>query len=62
MNVVLILILILGYILVVHKILFGKMRSDLESFEEDTLDKYSIEYLKDSTVQLLDDTLQTDYS
>ena len=32
MNVVLILILILGYILVVHKILFGKMRSDLESF------------------------------
>ena len=43
MNVVLILILILGYILVVHKILFGKMRSDLESFEEDTLDKYSIE-------------------
>lgn len=62
MNLMMIAIMILFYMLFIYKIFFGKMKSDLDSFEDNALDEYSIEYLKNSIIQLLDNTLQTDYS
>lgn len=62
MNIILSILILIVFAFFIYFIFFKHSGNDLGKFEEDDVDKFSEEYLKNGVLDKLDQILQTDYS
>lgn len=62
MNVILSILILIVFAFFIYFIFFRQSGNDLGKFEEDDVDRFSEEYLKNGVMDKLDQILQTDYS
>ena len=62
MNLILSVLILIVFMVFVYFLFFKHSGNDLDKFEEEDIDRFSEEYLKNAVLDKLDQILQTDYS